>query len=111
MDHSSEPSPADETGGTSGRTTTPQVTVEASRFDDRPHLKGYPGVRGVMIDATRKVTRPHVYTFSFPTVWILDSGEVQLDQVGRWPAADFLAWIDAIRPHLLSAQAEDQPDR
>jgi hypothetical protein len=87
------------------------VTVEASRFDDRPHFKGYPGDRGVMIDATRNVTGPQVYRFSFPTVWILDSGEVRLEQVGLWPAADFLAWMDAIRSHLLSARTENQPDR
>ncbi|HEY0692857.1 MAG TPA: hypothetical protein VGD71_27920 [Kribbella sp.] len=37
-----------------------------------------------------------------PAVYISDSIDVDMDE-GRWPADEFLAWIDAVRPHVIEA--------
>jgi hypothetical protein len=43
-----------------------------------------------------------VFSPGFPTVYLSDSIDVDMDE-GRWPADEFLAWIDAVRPHVIKA--------
>lgn len=76
-----------------------QFTV--SRYD---HQRGgdWPGMRGVVIDANRHSNSTRVFTPAFPSVWLSDNGEVDLDEY-RWLTPEFLAWIDAIRPHVVEA--------
>jgi hypothetical protein len=88
--------------------------VSTRRFD---HQRGgdWPGNRGLAIDGRRHSEDGRVFSPSFPTVWVTDSIDVDLDEAGgRWPADEFLAWIDAVRPHLIDAaqratEAKNQP--
>jgi hypothetical protein len=84
------------------RTDLPPIVVSTRRFD---HQRGgdWPGSRGLVIDARRHSEDARVFSPSFPSVWVTDSIEVEMDDGGRWPADEFLAWIDAVRPHLIEA--------
>jgi hypothetical protein len=80
----------------------PPIVVSTRRYD---HQRGgdWPGNRGLVIDARRHSDSARVFSPSFPWVWVTDSIEVEMDDGGRWPADEFLAWIDAVRPHLIEA--------
>jgi hypothetical protein len=91
----------------------PPIVISTKRYD---HQRGgdWPGNRGLVIDAHRHSEDPRVFSPSFPSVWVTDSIEVEMDDSGRWPADEFLAWIDAVRPHLIEAaqranQVKNQP--
>jgi hypothetical protein len=77
------------------------IDVETRRYD---HQQGgdWPGNRGLAIGARRRSASARVFSPIFPTVYISDSIDVDMDD-GRWPADEFLAWIDAISPHLIDA--------
>lgn len=77
------------------------IEVQARRYD---HQRGgdWPGNRGLMVEARRARPGSGVFSAEFPTVFISDSIDVGMDD-GRWPITEFLAWIEAIRPHLIEA--------
>lgn len=77
------------------------IEVTARRFD---HQQGgdWPGMRGLVIEARRHSESARVFSSAFPAVYVSDSIDVDMDD-GRWPADEFLAWIDAVRPHLIEA--------
>lgn len=84
------------------RDEQPLIEVEVRRFD---HQQGgdWPGNRGLVIDARRTSSSARVFSPYFPSVWVTDSIDVAMDDGGRWPADEFLAWIDAVRPHIVEA--------
>jgi hypothetical protein len=79
----------------------PPIVVQTRRFD---HQRGgdWPGNRGLFIEARRYTDDARVFSPGFPVVCVTDGIDVEMDE-GRWPADEFLAWIDAVRPHLIEA--------
>jgi hypothetical protein len=80
----------------------PPIMVLTQRFD---HQSGgdWPGSRGVNIEARRHTEDSDVFSTHLPSVWVTDSSEVDIAGEGRWPADEVLAWLDAIRPHVIEA--------
>jgi hypothetical protein len=50
----------------------------------------------------RRSTSTRVFSSEFPIIYISDSIDIDMDE-WRWPAPDFLAWIEAVRPHVIEA--------
>jgi hypothetical protein len=78
-----------------------QTTV--STFD---HQNGgdWPGNRGVVMDTEAGYTG-RVFSTRMPSLWITDSGDVELDEMGgRWPAEDVLAWLEAAAAAIRSRE-------
>lgn len=81
----------------------PPIVVLTRRFD---HQRGgdWPGNRGLVIEARRHSDDNRVFSLGFPPVWVTDGIDVEMRE-DLWPADEFLAWIDAVRPHLIEAAA------
>ncbi|GAA1582491.1 hypothetical protein GCM10009789_40320 [Kribbella sancticallisti] len=77
--------------------------VTARRFD---HQRGgdWPGKRGLVVEVRRHTDTSRVFAVDFPSAWVTDSIEVELDRAGgAGRPTSSLAWIDAVRPHLIEA--------
>jgi hypothetical protein len=79
-----------------------QLPIEVEARYDHQQGGDWPGQRGLAIEARRRSDSARVFSPAFPTIYISDSIDVDMDE-GRWPVDEFLAWIEALRPQVIDA--------
>lgn len=79
------------------------MTIETSvrRFDFQ-RGGDFPGDRGIVLGTVRSGGTG--FTRELPDLWISDAADVSIDEYGRYPIEDVLAWFEAaasaIRRHV-----------
>lgn len=88
---------------TEASTTTDSPTVELviERFAHGADPARYAGNRGTSVTAaTRFASSGRVFSTHFPTVFVTDSGDVELGEELLVPADDAIAWLRAVANHI-----------
>lgn len=69
-------------------------------FDHSRGVAEYTGMRGVKLDAPTGYQSTRVFSVDFPTVFVTESGEVEVGETIRVPRATAAAWFRAVADYL-----------
>lgn len=84
-----------------GDGTTVLLTAEPYSHSDDPKMTG---MRGVRLSAETGYNSGRAFATDFLDVWVAESGEVEIDGMGRVPGPVAAAWFRAVADHLEDAR-------
>lgn len=76
------------------------TTLVVTPFDHSRGVPEHTGHRGVKLDATTRFTSGRVFSTDFPTVFVADSGDVEIGEDLRIPREDAAEWFRAVADYL-----------
>lgn len=79
--------------------TETQFVLDGAPYDHSRGVPEHTGMRGVTLDARTSFPSGRVFSTHFPTVFVSDSGDVEIDE-GRVTRADAAAWFRAVADYL-----------
>lgn len=85
---------------TSTISNAPVIELVIERFAFGPDPARFSGDRGTQVAAETRFTTGRVFSTHFPTVWVSDSGDVEIGAELRIPAEDAIAWLRAVADHI-----------
>ncbi len=80
------------------------VDLKIERYAYGTEPDRYANDRGTMVTAETRFPSSRVYSNFFPTVWVSDGGDVDVDDGLRIPAEDAIVWLRAVADHIEARQ-------